>query len=200
MPVRARHQFTAAVFAAMALLVTGCGTDDPAPAEPPPSPTALTVAPPSATPEGTAADQAELSDAVSRYLAVYDSVYNDPTQDLAVVDTVAGGEEAASLRDQAAQVVEQGLVSSGRTELVRLTVDSLTPSPVADGPITANVTTCNDVSDTTGVDPSGVSVIDPNRLPQTQAEVRLQNPTPDDPAGWRVIQVRTGPTLPCDPT
>lgn len=195
---RVRHCVVMVVLAGTALLATGCGSD--AATYIPPATTAATVAPPSTTAVGTPDEQAALADAISRYWNVYSAVYNDPEQDLSIIDTVAAGEEAASLRDQAAQLVEQGIVSAGEIELVRVTVDSLTPSPVAGGPITANVTSCNDVSGNTGVDPSGASVVDPNRLPQTQATFQLQNPTPDDPAGWRVIQGRTGPTLPCDPT
>lgn len=197
MKARARRQGVAAVFAAAALLSAGCGTDSSA--ETPTTNTPATIAPPATTQAGTPEEQAALTDAVSRYWAVYDSVYANPRQDLSIVDTVAAGEEAASLRDQAAQVAEQGIVSAGQIKVLRLTVDSISPNPVAGGPTTANVTTCNDVSATTGVDPSGTSVIDPNRLPQTQADIQLQNSTPGDAAGWRVIQVRTGPTVPCDP-
>lgn len=187
----------AATVAATALLAAGCGTS--ATSSPGPTPTTVTVAPPSTTQAGTAVEQAALTDAISRYLAVYSSVYANPRQDLAIVDTVASGEEAASLRDQAAQVAQQGLVSSGAIKLVRLKVGSVTPSPVAGGPATANVTTCDDVSGLSINNPDGSSNSDPNRLPQTQATFQLQNPTPEDAAGWRVIQGRTGPTVPCDP-
>jgi hypothetical protein len=132
--------------AAVALLLalgTACGTTG---TESTPAPGPVTVAPPATTQAGTAAEQAVLTDAISRYLAVYSSVYANPRQDMAIVDTVASGEEAASLRDQAAQVAQQGLVSSGAIKLVRLKVGSVTPSPVAGGPATANVTTCDDVS------------------------------------------------------
>lgn len=197
MQVWARRQ-VATVWTAMVLLAVGCGTGEAS--GPGPTPTAVTVAPPSTTQAGTAAEQAALTAAITRYLVVYDSVYNNPRENLAIVDTVAAGEEAASLRDQAAQVTQQGLVSTGQTTLVRLTVNSVSPSPVAGGLITANVTTCNDVSHTTAVDPSGKSVVDPNRLPQTKTTFQLQNLTPADPAGWRVIQGRSGPTIPCDPS
>ena len=181
----------------LALAGSACETTDKGSA---PATSAATIAPPATTEAANPAEQAVLTNAVSRYWAVYSSIYNDPRQDLAIVATVAGGEEAASLRDQAGQLAAQGIVSVGAVTVARLTVGSLTPSPVAGGPTTANVTTCNDVSSVSGVDPSGASVVDPNRLPQTQAAVRLQNSTPDDPAGWRVIQVRTGPTVPCGPS
>lgn len=188
-----------AALVAAALLAAGCGTDSAAEAPPPSSP--ATVAPPATTTTSVdPAVQDRLVVAVTQYLAVYDSVYADPTQDLAVVDTVAGGQEAASLRDQASQVAEQGLVVEGSVELLRLRVDDITPSPAEGGPTTANVTTCNDVSGTTVTNPDGTSNVDPNRLAETQAELQLQNTTPASPDGWRVTQVRTGPTVACDAT
>jgi hypothetical protein len=198
MQVRVRRQVVAAACAATAVLAAGCGGG--AASNPAPTPTAVTVAPQTTTPARTAAEQAALTAAITRYWTVYSSVYNNPRQDLAIVDTVSAGEEASSLRDQAAQLVAQDIVSSGAIKLLRLRVDGVSPSPVAGGPTTANVTTCEDVSTNTGVDPSGKSVVDPNRLPQTQATFQLQNPTPENPAGWRVIQGRTGPTIPCDPS
>ncbi len=197
MQVWARRQ-AATVWAAMVLLAVGCGTGDAS--GPGPTPTAVTVAPPSTTQAGTAAEQAALTDAITRYQSVYSSVYANPRQDLAIVDTVAAGEEAASLRDQAAQVAAQGIVVTGAIKLLRLRVDSVSPSPVAGGPTAANVTTCNDVSGTTATNPDGSSNLNPNRLSQTKTTFQLQNPTPADPAGWRVIQGRSGPTIPCDPS
>ena len=197
MQVWARRQ-AATVWAAMVLLAVGCGTGDAS--GPGPTPTAVTVAPPSTTQAGTAAEQAALTDAITRYQSVYSSVYANPRQDLAIVDTVAAGEEAASLRDQAAQVAAQGIVVTGAIKLLRLRVDSVSPSPVAGGPTAANVTTCNDVSGTTATNPDGSSNLNPNRLSQTKTTFQLQNPTPADPAGWRVVQGRSGPTIPCDPS
>jgi hypothetical protein len=176
---------------------TACGTTDTGSS---PAMSAATVAPPSTTQAATVAERTALTDAITRYWTVYSSVYNSPRQDLAIVDTVAAGAEATSLRDQAAQVAQQGLVSSGQIKLVRLKVGSITPPSVAGGPSTANVTTCNDVSRLSLNNPDGSSNIDANRLPQTQATFQLENQTPDDAAGWRVIQGRTGPTVPCDPS
>jgi hypothetical protein len=173
-----------------------CGTTDTGSS---PAMSAATVAPPSTTQAATVAERTALTDAITRYQAVYSSVYNSPRQDLAIVDTVAAGAEATSLRDQAAQLIAQGIVSSGAVKLLRLRVDSVSPSPVAGGPTSANVTTCEDVSANTGLDRTGKSIVNPNRLPQTQATFQLENPTPDDAAGWRVTQGRTGPTIPCDP-
>ncbi len=194
MQVGARRR---AALAAAALLVAGCGTDSSAGR--PTSSVAVTVAPP-----GTSATnvdpalQGQLEAANIRYWGVYDSVYNDPRQNLAVIDTVAAGEEAASLRDQAAQVLEQGLIGTGSIKVVRLTVTSVTPAPVEGGPTTVMVKSCNDVSGTTATTPDGKSVIDPNRLPQTKAILTFQDTTPNDPAGWRVIKGLAGPTIPCD--
>lgn len=196
MQLRMTRRAAAAV--AAALFAAGCGASDAS--RPTPTPTTITVAPPATTQAGTAGEQTALTDAVTRYLAVYSSVYANPRQDLTIVDTVAAGEEATSLRDQAAQVAQQGLVSSGAISLLRLTVDSLSPSPVAGGPTIANVTTCNDVAGLSINNPDGSSNSDPNRLPQTQANFQLRNPTPNDSAGWRVIQGRTGPTVPCGPS
>lgn len=200
MQVRPRQPVVAvAALAVAALLTAGCGTDSAVEAPRPSS--AATMTPPATTTLTVdPAVQEQLVAAVTRYLAVYDGVYSDPTQDLAVVDTVAGGEEAASLRDQAMQVAAQGLAVEGSVELLRLRVDDITPSPSEDGPTTANVTTCNDVSGTTVTNPDGTSNVDPNRLAETQAELQLQNTTPSNPDGWRVTQVRTGPTVPCEAT
>ncbi len=198
MQVWARRQVPAAALAATAMLASGCGARDVS--APGPTPTAVTVAPPSTGQAGTAAEQAALTAAITRYQSVYSSIYANPRQDLAIVDTVAAGEEAASLRDQAAQVAAQGIVVTGAIKLLRLRVDSVSPSPVAGGPTAANVTTCNDVSGTKATNPDGSSNLNPNRLSQTKTTFQLQNTTPADPAGWRVIQGRSGPTIPCDPS
>lgn len=199
MQVLERRRIAAAALAAAALLAAGCGTGSSAGT--PPASTAATVAPPeTSAPNVDAAVQDQITRAVTRYLEVYTSVYSNPTQDMAVVDTVASGEEAASLRDQAAQVARQGLVVAGSVKLLRLSVNDLTPSPVSGGPTTAHITTCNDVSGTTVMNPDGSSNVDPNRLRATKANLQLQNGTPGNPAGWRVTQVRTGPTVPCDAT
>ena len=58
-----------------------------------------------------------------RYNEVGSSVFRDPTQDptqdLAVIDTVATGDEAASLRDQFRQVEQAVLTVTGSVGLLR---------------------------------------------------------------------------------
>lgn len=60
-------------------LGTACGTTD-IESSPPPGP--VRVALPATTQAGTAAEQAVLTDAINRYLVVYNSVYANPPQDL----------------------------------------------------------------------------------------------------------------------
>ena len=161
----------------------------------------LTPPPPAATTTTTAADalQQQLTEAVTNYQRVYSSVYTDPTRAAIEVDTVAAGQEAASLKYQAQQVADQKLVVGGAIRVLRVSVVSVTPDPpVVSSPATAIVKSCDDVSSFTAVNPAGKSVIDPRRLPQTQATFTLTNPTPIDGTGWRVTKGEAGPTIPCD--
>ena len=112
---------------------------------------------------------------------------------------MARGDEAVSLKDQARQVGDQHLVVGGAIKVLRVSVVSVAPDPpVVSSPATAVVKSCDDVSSFTAVNPAGKSVIDPRRLPQTQATFTLTNPTPIDGTGWRVTKGESGTTIPCD--
>ncbi len=179
----------------------GCSSSDAPPAPPvtkaisPPAPTSSLAT----STSGVAPElQRQLTDAVTRYEHVYSSLYLNPRQVLGVVDSVATGQEAAGLRDQAKQVADQGLIVTGAIKVLRVTVVKVTPDPPVDAtPVTATVKSCNDVSSVTGRTPDGKSVVDPKRLPQTQETLTLVNPAPANAAGWRVSNVQSGTTIPC---
>ena len=141
----------------------------------------------------------QLTDAVTRYEHVYDSLYLDPQQNLNVVDTVATGQAADSLRSQAKQVADQRLIVAGEGKVLRVTVVNTTPTPLdSSQPATATVKSCTDVSTVTGTTPDGRSVVDPKRGPQTQTKYTLINATPAVASAWRVSTLAPS-TAPCDP-
>ncbi len=187
---------TGCVAEALAILAvsTACSSTPPPPSPPMPIP----AAPFPAT--VSAALQQQLTDAVTRYQTVYSSVYNNPRQDLSVVDSVAAGQEATSLKYQAQQVADQHLIGSGTIKVLRVTVVDVTPNPPITGnPAMATVKACDDVSGTVGTTADGRSVVDPKRLPHTQTLFTLMNPTGSDASAWRVTKGESGTTIPCDP-
>ena len=197
-PIRA----TGWVAGALAVLVVTAACSS-APSHPstPGSTMAVTPPPPAATITAADALQQQLTEAVTNFQRVYSSVYTDPTRAPVEVPKVAAGAEATSLSYQAKQVATQKLVVGGAVKVLRVSVVSVTPDPpVVSSPATAIVKACNDVSSVTAVDPTGKSVVDPRRLPQTQTTFTLTNPTPADGTGWRVTKGESGPTIPCDPS
>lgn len=193
----------AAASLAVIAAAAGCSTTTSSPAPQgstvfvAPSPASTATAPPSA---GFPALQQQLTDAVTRYTQVYSSLYVNPRQDLSVIDTVATGQGANSLRSQATQVADQHLVVTGEIKVLRLTVVSVDPSPpIASTAATATVKSCNDVSSTTVTTSDGKSNVDPKRGPQTQTVLTLTNAAPANAAAWRVSTVEPSTTL-CDPS
>jgi len=83
----------------LAVLV-GTAACSSAPSHPatPGSTMAVTPPPPAATTTAADALQQQLTEAVTNYQRVYSSVYTDPTRAPVEVDTVAAGQEAASLK------------------------------------------------------------------------------------------------------
>jgi len=195
-PIRA----TGCVAGALAVLaVTAACSSAPSHPATPGSTMAVTPPPPAATITAADALQQQLTEAVTNYQRIYSSVYTDPTRAPVEVPQVAAGDEATSLIHQAKQVADQHLVVGGAIQVLRVTVVSVTPDPpVVSSPATAIVKACNNVSSFTAVNPAGKSVIDPRRLPQTQATYTLTNPTPSDGTGWRVTRGESGTTIPCD--
>ena len=189
------------VVLATLMISTACSSSEPA--HPTATGSTLYVTPPppvvNTAPTGEVLHQ-QLTDAVTRYEHVYDSVYLNPRQDFSVVDTVATGQAADSLRSQAKQVADQHLIVSGEGKVLHVTVVSTTPTPVVSSlPATATVKSCTDVSTVTGTTPDGKSVVDPKRGPQTQTEYTLINATPTVASAWRVSTLAPS-TSPCDPT
>lgn len=188
--------------ATVAILTIFAGCSSAAPAHPAPTGSTLYLTPPppvvNTAPFGAALQQ-QLTDAVTRYEHVYDSLYLDPRQNLNVVDTVATGQAADSLRSQAKQVADQHLIVAGEAKVLRVTVVTTTPTPLdSSQPATATVKSCTDVSTVTGTTPDGRSVVDPKRGPQTQTQYTLINATPAVASAWRVSTLAPS-TAPCDP-
>jgi hypothetical protein len=187
----------AVVLAALAG-TSGCSSAGTSGQQPPT--TAPTISPPRQPPDPTPELQKQLGDAVTRYEQVNNAVYSNPRQDLSVVDTVATGQGADSLKSQARQVADQHLTVTGAIKVIRVSVVRVDPDPpVPSAPATATVKACNDVSTTTVTTPDGKSDVDPKRGPQTQTVLALTNPTPSNPATWLVATSELA-TSPCDPT
>ena len=186
-----------------AVLAVSAGCSSSEPAHPAPTGSTLYVTPPppvsNTAPTGEVLHQ-QLTDAVTRYEHVNDSVYLNPRQDLTVVDTVAIGQAADSLKYQAKQVADQHLIVTGEGKVLRVTVVSTNPNPLdSSQPATATVKSCSDVSATTVATPDGKSNVDPRRGSQVQTVLTLTNATPAVPAAWRVSTLAPS-TSPCDPT
>ncbi len=188
------------VVLATLMISTACSSSEPA--HPAATGSTLYVTPPppvvNTAPTGEALHQ-QLTDAVTRYEHVYDSLYLDPQQNLNMVETVATGQAADSLRSQAKQVADQHLMVAGEGKVLRVTVVDTTPTPLdSSQPATATVKSCTDVSAITLKTPDGKSNVDPKRGPQTQTKYTLINATPAVAAAWRVSTLAPS-TAPCDP-
>ncbi len=197
-----RRTYCATTVLAIIAAAAGCSTHTSPPA---PQGATVFVAPPASTPPTPSADagsglQQPLTNAVTRYTQVYSSLYVNPRQDLSVIDTVATGQGADSLRSQATQVADQHLIVTGEIKVLRVTVVSVDPNPpIAASPATVTVKSCNDVSSTTVTTSGGKSNVDPKRGPQTQTVLMLTNANPANAAAWRVSTVEPSTTL-CDPS
>ena len=204
--MRGQKRILALAAGALAVLpLAACGTTPEAGGSPTSLATRVLPLPPSAsvaaTP-GTLQDPdliSALDAAARRYWTVESAVYTDPRANLSMVDSAATGQWADNLRFQAQQIIDQDLTVTGKVEVVRTNAASVTPSPVVPGQAaTAVVKTCNDVSAVQFTQADGSSGTDPARLPQNQATLTLTNPTPSDPAAWRVSDIAQGPAIPCD--
>ncbi len=189
------------VVLAMLMICTACSGSEPA--RPAPIGSTLYVTPPppvsNTAPIGAVLHQ-QLTNAVTRYEHVDDSVYLNPRQNLTVVDTVAIGQAADALKYQAKQVADQHLIVTGEGKVLRVTVVSTNPNPLdSSQPATATVKSCSDVSATTVTTPDGKSNVDPRRGSQVQTVLTLTNATPAVPTAWRVSTLAPS-TSPCDPT
>ena len=188
------------VVLATLMISTACSSSEPA--HPTATGSTLYVTPPppvvNAAPTGDVLHR-QLTDAVTSYEHVYDSLYLHPQQNLNVVETVATGQAADSLRSQAKQVADQHLMVTGEGKVLRVTVVNTTPTPLdSSQPATATVKSCTDVSAITLKTPDGKSNVDPKRGPQTQTKYTLINATPAVAAAWRVSTLAPS-TAPCDP-
>ena len=187
---------TAAAAAAVgvALLTGGDNTPRAAPTAPPattssspaPAPTVSTPA----TPEDVAAEQAKAR--YLDYIRVTRQVANGGHTDLAAYDTVAIDPETGVLRQGAVQRAGK-ITTTGETEVVSLTVQSVELDPPGDYPL-VRLLACLDVSQVTAVNAAGESVVSPDRPDLLRSEVVMKNIPPGAftdgrQPGWYVAEV-----------
>lgn len=187
----------AAVVAAVGgvVLLTG-GSDTPeavpttpsAPITSSPAPSPTVSVPPK--PEDIAAEQAQAR--YLDYLRVTDHVAKAGYVDLAPFDTVAIDPENAVLLQTAEQ--QAGITTTGDTEVVSLTVQSVELDPPGEYP-SVRLLACLDVSGITAVDAAtGESVVSPDRPDRLRSEAVVRNIPPGAftdgrQPGWYVAEV-----------
>ncbi len=193
---RTRHRSVMAVVAAGLSLaaLTGCGTNSTAA---PPTSSAAQLTPPTNPPTPAQIAEQQVTPVVQHFTQVVSSVFANPTQNLAVIDTVATGDAAASMRDQARQTLDNKLVLKGESRVVSVHLSDYQPNA---RPVTATTRVCQDVSGSTITRPDGKSDVDPQRLDKNLAILTLTNATPNDPAGWRVSKADYNSRRPCAAT
>lgn len=189
-----RHRNMMAMVAAGLSLaaLTGCGTNSTAA---PPTSSAVQLTPPTNPPTPAQIAEQQVTPVVQHFNQVVNSLSNNPNQDPAIIDTVMSGDANTSFRDQVRQVQQQKLVRKGEGHVVWVHLTNYNPNAK---PITAAVHVCQDVSSITSTRPDGTSVIDPQRLNKNMGVLTLTNPTPGDPAGWRVTEATYNSRQPCD--
>ena len=191
-----KHRNAMAVVAAGLSLaaLTGCGTNSTAA---PPTSSAAQLTPPTNPPTPAQIAEQQVTPVVQHFTQVVSSVFANPTQNLAVIDTVATGDAAASMRDQARQTLDNKLVLKGESRVVSVHLSDYQPNA---RPVTATTRVCQDVSGSTITRPDGKSDVDPQRLDKNLAILTLTNATPNDPAGWRVSKADYNSRRPCAAT
>lgn len=190
--------FVAAVVAAVVgvVLLTGGGDDQPdaavttapAPVTISPTPSPTVSAPPK--PEDVAAAQAQAR--YRDYLRVTREVAKAGYTDLAPFGTVAVDPETGVLFLTAERLA--GITTTGDTEVVSLTVQSVELDPAEEYP-SVRLLACLDVSQVTAVKAStGESVVSPDRLDRLRSEVVVRDIPPGAftdgrKPGWYVAEV-----------
>ncbi len=191
-----KHRNAMAVVAAGLSLaaLTGCGTNSTAA---PPTSSAAQLTPPTNPPTPAQIAEQQVTPMVQHFTQVVSSVFANPNQNLAVIDTVATGTAATSMRDQARQTLDNKLVFKGDSRVVWVHLTDYKPNV---SPVTATTRVCQDVSGSTITRPDGKSDVDPQRLDKNLAILTLTNATPNNPAGWRVSNADYNSRRPCDAT
>ncbi len=189
-----KHRNAMAVVAAGLSLaaLTGCGTNSTAA---PPTSSAAQLTPPTNPPTPAQIAEQQVTPMVQNFTQVINSVFSNPNQNLAVIDTVATGNADASLRDQVRQIVDKKLTVKSASRVVSVRVSDYKPNA---SPVTATARVCTDASGSTATRADGQSDVDPQRLPQSLAVLTLTNATPNDPAGWRVAEATYDTHQACD--
>lgn len=159
----------------------------PAPASTSPAPTSTVSTRPK--PEDVAAKRAKAR--YRDYLRVSDQVANGGYTNLKRYDTVAIDPETGVLLLGAAQLAD--ITTTGKTEVVSLTVKSVKLNPPGDYP-SVRLLACLDVSQLTAVNAAGESVVSPDRpdLLKSEAVVKRIPPgafTDGRQPGWYVAEV-----------
>lgn len=185
----------AAAAVGVALLTGGDDTPQAAPTTPPapvtssPAPAPTVSTPP--TPEDVAAEQAQAR--YLEYLQVTGEVADSGAIDLAAWGTVAIDPHTGVLVQDARQLQQDGITTSGDTTVLSLTVQSVELDPPGDYPL-VRLLACLDVSRNTAVNAAGESAQDPNFPDRLKSEVVVQNIpagvfTDGRQPGWYVAEV-----------
>lgn len=197
----ARRLTAAAGIAALALLISSCGSQDDPVAQPTPSSTAPTTSAPasSSVVPVSAEDQAvaEATDLVKAYYAEIDRVNIDPNADANTLRDVTANEAFDLQLRTALQTKARGLTQIGNVRVLEVTPFSidLSSDATAQPPKypTIVMDTCIDVSGVDVVDAEGKSVVASTRPPQSAARVDVVQ----FDFGWRVNKIQSA-GQPCE--
>lgn len=190
----ARRLTTAAGIAALALLISSCGSQDDPVAEPAPSSTAAatTSAPATASVVPVSAEDQAVADAtavVNQYYALLDQISADPNADANVLRDVANGDALQNAIRDAVRMKALGRVQIGNVQVLEaepfsidLTSDATTNPRKYE---TVVIDTCVDVGGVNVVDAEGKSVVLATRLPQSADRLDVVHYD----FGWRINEV-----------
>lgn len=195
----------AASIAVVSVLVTaGCSSSEPVPAEPSESfSTSATSSPTSASTDPVDEAEAAALALVPEYLRTIDDLYLDASLPLDGIYAVAVAPEATAEATAIGTFRSQGYQQTGRSQLESTTVGrvDLTNEPTASPtPLlpTVEVSACVDVSQVQANDPSGVSVVPPERPTYLIQQLTLVNTAYPDASGWRVSSAPNTQAQTCD--
>jgi hypothetical protein len=190
-----RHSWKlgAAVIAAVAIL-TGCTSNHPKP-DPPisignsnPFPVTSTTTSSPATPQDLAKAQAVAL--ARKYYVTSDTLSMQAGGSLLPLNDVAMGTLLTALNRSYFKYRAQGAIQKGRAVVVSAKAVSFNPTYLPNMKPrqlpTVKVTTCVDVRGVQARDPSGKSLIAPNRKPFHLGSLEVSNFKYPDAAGWRV--------------
>lgn len=201
---KSQGAFSVATAVLLLAVMTACGSDADPDSTPTPSPSVSeTVTSPSPTPTSPE-DEASASavEAVTAYYATVDKVRQDADSPATDLDAVAISTQLSAQKHLLESQRSAGNRQTGNTEVVEANVQSVTldnSDPKAGHVPTVTIDVCWDVSDVDVLDPTGQSVVTPERADRgwTRLIVANYSWTSDPDSGWRVAGGKDLEKSPC---